>query len=503
MESDILNFFDAFHTGALELDGLNRAYLVLLPKKDSARTVDAFRPISLQNCPMKLFSKALVHRLQPLIPSLVDRDQTGFLLGRSIAENFVYAADLLSACYKRKQPTVVLKLDFRKAFDSVNWDRLDSILAIRGFDKTWRRWVRQILSTGKTAVLLNGVPGRWINCQNGLRQGDPLSPYLFIIVADVLQKMINAASLSGVLPHPLLADATCPVLQYADDTLILVKAELLAIVHLKSILDQFSSATGLDINFHKTTFVPMHVEDSLAGQMAAVLGCPISSFPQVYLGLPLSPTKLRFSDYQPLCASFDRYLSGWRARLLSPGGRIVLSNAVLSNLPVYWMSSLLFPRTVLIALDRRRLPFLWTGEDKCHGSQCLVAWDQVCLPKIEGGLGVKDLELQNHCLLMKFIDKLHQADPLPWKQWLQQTLARDLGDGAHDSFLGLIIQEELQRYRSLTKSVGIVLSPNRWCIMVGPRPSGWMTGFRPARSTSASLLSSPIPKAPISQCMSP
>ena len=154
--------FCAFYDGSLDLDGLNRAHLVLLPKKDGVRTADGFRPISLQNCPMKLFSKVMVNRLKPYIAALVDPDQTGFVHGRSIAENFVYAADLLSCCHKRKVPTAVLKLDFKKAFDSVEWSSLDAILRVRGFDSRWRSWISNILTSGKTAVMLNGVPGRWI-----------------------------------------------------------------------------------------------------------------------------------------------------------------------------------------------------------------------------------------------------------------------------------------------------------------------------------------------------
>jgi len=307
---DVQQLFGDFFARSLDLDGMNQALLVLIPKKEGVWTADGFRPISLQNCPMKLFSKVKVNRLKPFIPLIVDADQTGFVHGRSIAENFVYAADLLSCCYKRKVPTAILKLDFKKAFDYVEWSSLDKIFHARGFDERWRLWVSNILSSGKTSILLNGVPGRWITCRRGLRQGDPLSPYLFIIVAVVLQKLIAKASLAGDLCHPADPSLPCPVLQYADDTLILTRGDVSSMQVLKQILDDFSLATGLSINFHKSTFVPMNVSDGVAWAMANVLGCALSSFPHTYLGLPLPPKKLRPTDYQLLLASFDRFLAG-------------------------------------------------------------------------------------------------------------------------------------------------------------------------------------------------
>jgi len=322
---------------------------------------------------MKLFSKVMVNRLKSAIPALIDPDQTDFVHGRNIAENFVYAADLLSCCHQRKKPAAVLKLDFKKAFDSVNWSSLDRILHARGFDDRWCMWVTNILSTGKTSVLLNGVQGRWITCHRGLCQGDPLSPYLFIIVTDVLQRLIQRACRSGALCHPVDPELPCPVLQYADDTLILTKGDVESMVALRSLLDEFSCATGLTINFHESTFVPLHVQPNTTSLMADALGCPLSNFPQTYLGLPLLTWKLRASYYQPLVDSFDRYLAGWKAKLLSSGGRVVLINAVLGCLPIYHMSSILLPKRVRETLDAKRRAFLWAGDDHCNGSQCLLA----------------------------------------------------------------------------------------------------------------------------------
>ena len=136
----------------------------------------------------------------------------------------------------------------------------------------------------------------------------------------------------------------------------------------------------------------MNVDATSATEMADILGCSISSFPQTYLGLPLSPHKLRCTDYLPMLNSFDGYLAGWKARLLSTGGHMVLVNAVLSSLPIYYMSSILLPKYVRDYIDARRRAFLWTGEEKCHGSSCLVAWEDVCRNKEHGGLSLRNLE---------------------------------------------------------------------------------------------------------------
>jgi hypothetical protein len=311
----VMQFADAFHAENAELERLNRSHMVLLPKKPNAMDVHAFRPICLQNCALKIISKALTSRLELEIPKLIDLHQTRFVKGRSISETFVYALELVQTCHKRKMAAIVLKLDFAKAFDTVNWDGLQSILHARRFQPKWIRWMMSLLCTSKSAVLVNGTPGPWINCKRGLRQGDPLSPYLFILVAETLQRMIRAAP---QLKHPTNTESPCAVLQYAYDTLVVFKAETETTVKLKEILDQFAALSGLHINFDKSTLVPIHVPEQIVSMCVQAISCSRESFPQQYLGLPLSATKLPISNFNTYIQKADKFLSSWQADLLNP-----------------------------------------------------------------------------------------------------------------------------------------------------------------------------------------
>ena len=120
---------------------------------------------------------------------------------------------------------IALKLDFRKAFDSVSWDCLTQVLEARGFPPLWIQWIHALLSTGRSRVLINGEPGDPILAKRGFRQGDSLSPYLFILVADVLQRLCCWHFQNGTLMHPLGSHGFFPVLQCADDALIIFRGE--------------------------------------------------------------------------------------------------------------------------------------------------------------------------------------------------------------------------------------------------------------------------------------
>ncbi|AQK39484.1 TUB-transcription factor 14 [Zea mays] len=187
--------------------------------------------------------------------------------------------------------------------------------------------------------------------------------------------------------------------------------------------------------------------------MLNILGCKLEGFPQTYLGLPLSSTKLHLSAFTPQIAKTDKYLAGWQASLLTPMGRAVLVNSVLDSHLIYIMSAISLPLGVVAQIDRRRRSFLWTGEDKASGACCLVAWEKVCTPKVVGGLGIKDLRLHNRCLLVKLIHRFHSAPNSSWAAWARAncnvaTLEGDV-HGMHWNNLRAV----LPIYQAITTSV--------------------------------------------------
>jgi len=204
-------------------------------------------------------------------------------------------------------------------------------------------------------------------------------------------------------------------------TLIILKADENQLLALKETLQTFSAATGLHINFEKNTFLPICIDSDYACHLASIFECPVSSFPQPYLGLPLSTTKLCTRDFQPLIAASDKYLAGWKGHLLNEMGRTTLVTSVLASGSVYHMSSLLLFKGTADSLVQKQRAFLWPGENKCRGSQCKVAWEDVTLPKEKGGLGVPNLAKKNASLLKKFLLKFHSAPPAPWIDWIRNA----------------------------------------------------------------------------------
>jgi hypothetical protein len=224
LKDDFMRFLVEFHRNGKLTKGVNSTFIALIPKVDSPQRLADFRPISLVGCLYKVLAKVLANRLRSILDFVVSDAQSAFVRGKQILDGILIANEVVDDAKRLNKELLLFKVDFEKAYDSIDLNYLNSVMLNMNFPTLWRKWIMECVGTASTAVLVNGSPTDEFPIQRGLRQGDPLSPFLFLLAAegfDVLMKASMANNIFHAYGVGSRREVSLSHLQFADDTLIL------------------------------------------------------------------------------------------------------------------------------------------------------------------------------------------------------------------------------------------------------------------------------------------
>lgn len=407
ISAEVKEFFDKFYSEGYIPQGANSSFIVLIPKKSDPQGIADYRPISLINSIFKLLLKVLANRIKYKLDSLISESQSAFVKGRNIGEGILSINELIHHLQSTKAEGIIIKLDFAKAYDSINWGCLFHLMEVLGFGQKWVSWIRACLSSTRMSVLINGAPTKEFSPHKGVRQGDPLAPYLFIMVAELLSRLLSKAREAGWIEGiQVSSDSEAMThLQYADDTVLIIQNNEKSIRGVKQVLQLFQAISGLKVNFNKSMIFHPSNDIASLGPGADILQCEIGQIPFKYLGAWVGKNPLVVSFWDPLLASMKQKLANWKTSSLNFAGRATLLQACLDSMPSYWFGLHRIPASVCARMELFRRKFLWgelSQENVEKRSLHLINWQSICAPKNCGGLGLQRIKEKNIAFLGKW-----------------------------------------------------------------------------------------------------
>ncbi|PWA72453.1 RNA-directed DNA polymerase, eukaryota, Reverse transcriptase zinc-binding domain protein [Artemisia annua] len=400
-----------FQTGKL-LGEMNATLISLVPKVPHPNKVADFRPIACCNVVYKCISKILTNRFKEILKTLVNLNQSAFIEGRLIQDNILITQELLKGYDRKSGPKrCCLKIDIAKAYDTVEWNFLRVILEKFGFHRKMVHWIMVCVSYAKFSICLNGERKGYFKSGRGLRQGDPISPYLFTLVMEVFTLLMKRnAQQGGFKYHMGCNELKLTHLCFADDLLVLCQADINSITIIKNTLMEFSSASGLLPNMNKSTAFFGNVGNEEMSEILEVLPFSIGKLPVKYLGVRLITKRIGAKECKQLIDKVKNRVNDWKNRYLSYA-------SVLASMHVYWAAVFLLPKSVIYDIDRVLNGFLWSKGELKKG-QAKVAWKTVCTPKSQGGLGLRRLDIWNEALLIKNLWSIASDKNSLWVKWV-------------------------------------------------------------------------------------
>ena len=355
---DVIDKIMRFLNNVDDIGEVNQTHIVLIPKKKHCESPGDFRPISLCNVIYKLVSKVLANRMKIVLPIAIHETQSGFVPGRLITDNVLVAYECFHYLRKKKagkKGYLGLKLDMSKAYDRVEWCFVEKMMDKLGFPSNYVKLVMKCISSASFAVLVNGQPSRTFIPTRGLRQGDPLSPFLFVLCAEGLSTLLRDAEKRNLIHGIKIARRVNPIshLFFADDSLLFIRANEDEVDNVLSVLSTYEAASGQKLNMEKSEMsYSRNVEPEKINMLQMKLTFKAVEGHEKYLGLPTFIGSSKKRVFQIIQDRVWKKLKGWKGQCLSQAGREVLIKAVAQAIPTYAMQCFRLPQSILEGITK-------------------------------------------------------------------------------------------------------------------------------------------------------
>ena len=411
-----LNF--AYDTGTLSITQ-RRGIIKLIPKKDSEpHFIKNWRPLSLLNCDYKIAAKAIANRIKSVIFKLINNDQTGFIKGRFIGENIRLVDNIINYASTNNIPGLLLFIDFEKAFDSLEWSFIERTLQYFGFGPSLRKWIQTFYEKIESCVLNNGWASSFFELQRGVRQGCPLSPYLFILSAEILAKAIRSnKEIKGIT----INKTEIKISQYADDTTFILNGTEKSLSTTLNTIENFGKESGLRLNNRKTEALWI---GSMVGKKEKLFPEKNFKWPEnkvKFLGVWLSidPNVTLNINYKEKMDKINNILSSWKHRRLTLMGKIQVIKSLAASQLTYILAPLVTNHKIIKEINNMFFNFLWNNKgDKIKRSVMINNYEN-------GGLKMVDISSFNKSLKTTWVKKyLDDSNRGKWKNFFELELGK-------------------------------------------------------------------------------
>ena len=285
-------------------------------------------------------------------------------------------------------------------------------------------WIHTCISSTYFSVSLNGELHGFFQSSRGLRQGEPLSPYLFVLAMEGLGGTLKLASSNPLFRfHWRCKQNSIINLSFVDDLMLFCKANLASVTIIKDALDSFSCISGLTINQDKSLVFLSGVKEDLRTAIVNCLEFKQGTLPVNYLGVPMISSRLTHQNCLQLVERIISRIKLWTSASLTYAGRLQLIKSTLFSMQVYWSSMFILPNSIIRKIESSLAAFLWKGTSLSH-TRAKVAWSTLCYPLDEGGLGIKNIKTWNKAATLKYVWRLLTEDSSIWAAWVKSVLLR-------------------------------------------------------------------------------